>query len=68
VIVTDDCCCRYSPPAAFIGKPAPSFKATAVIDGEFKEVTLADYTGKYVMLLFYPKDFTFVCPVRDRLV
>ena len=48
--------------SAKIGKPAPAFKATAVIDGNFKEVSLQDYKGKYVVLFFYPLDFTFVCP------
>ena len=31
-------------------------------NGEFKEVKLSDYRGKYVVLFFYPLDFTFVCP------
>ncbi|CAF2067728.1 unnamed protein product [Rotaria magnacalcarata] len=50
--------------SAKIGKPAPAFKATAVIDGSFKEVSLQDYKGKYVVLFFYPLDFTFVCPTE----
>ncbi|XP_044134883.1 peroxiredoxin-2 isoform X2 [Bufo gargarizans] len=49
---------------AHIGKPAPDFQATAVVNGEFKEVKLADYRGKYVVLFFYPLDFTFVCPTE----
>ncbi|EMP34082.1 Peroxiredoxin-1 [Chelonia mydas] len=50
---------------AFIGKPAPSFKATAVMpDGQFKDITLSDYKGKYVVFFFYPLDFTFVCPTE----
>ncbi|XP_006900830.1 PREDICTED: peroxiredoxin-2-like [Elephantulus edwardii] len=49
---------------AHIGKPAPSFQATAVVDGAFKEVKLSDYKGKYVVLFFYPLDFTFVCPTE----
>jgi len=44
--------------------PAPQFKGTAVVKGEFKEVSLADYKGKYVVLFFYPLDFTFVCPTE----
>ncbi|XP_028968623.1 peroxiredoxin-1-like [Galendromus occidentalis] len=44
--------------------PAPQFKATAVIDGEFKTIALSDYVGKYVVLFFYPLDFTFVCPTE----
>jgi len=47
-----------------IQKPAPDFSATAVIDGEFKDVSLADYKGKWVYLFFYPLDFTFVCPTE----
>lgn len=45
-------------------KPAPNFKATAVVGGQFKEVSLSDYSGKYVVLFFYPLDFTFVCPTE----
>ncbi|MEX0619213.1 MAG: peroxiredoxin [Pseudohongiellaceae bacterium] len=43
---------------------APDFTATAVMpDGSFKEnFSLSDYRGKYVVLFFYPLDFTFVCP------
>ncbi|XP_021076485.1 peroxiredoxin-2 [Mus pahari] len=49
---------------AHIGKPAPDFTATAVVDGAFKEIKLSDYRGKYVVLFFYPLDFTFVCPTE----
>jgi peroxiredoxin 1 len=49
---------------AFIGKPAPEFTTDAVVDGDFKTVSLADYRGKYVILFFYPLDFTFVCPTE----
>uniref|UniRef100_A0A8C6L3G5 Peroxiredoxin-1 n=1 Tax=Nothobranchius furzeri TaxID=105023 RepID=A0A8C6L3G5_NOTFU len=49
---------------AQIGKPAPDFKATAVVDGQFKEIKLSDYKGKYVVFFFYPLDFTFVCPTE----
>ncbi|CAH8533746.1 unnamed protein product [Schistosoma turkestanicum] len=45
-------------------KPAPQFKGDAVIDGEFKEISLNDYSGKYVVLFFYPADFSFVCPTE----
>jgi len=48
----------------FIGKPAPDFKGTAVVDGEFKDIALKDYKGKYLVLFFYPLDFTFVCPTE----
>lgn len=47
-----------------ISKPAPDFKGQAVIDGHFKDIQLADYQGKYVVLFFYPLDFTFVCPTE----
>ncbi len=45
--------------------PAPEFKAQAVMpNGTIKEVALKDYKGKYVVLFFYPLDFTFVCPTE----
>ena len=47
-----------------VGLPAPDFTATAVIDQEFQDVTLSQYRGKYVVLFFYPLDFTFVCPTE----
>ncbi|XP_072458324.1 peroxiredoxin-2 [Notamacropus eugenii] len=49
---------------AHIGKPAPDFHTTAVVDGAFKEVKLSDYKGKYLVIFFYPLDFTFVCPTE----
>lgn len=50
--------------AVRVQKPAPEFSATAVVNEEFKTVSLADYKGKYVILFFYPLDFTFVCPTE----
>lgn len=48
-----------------VTKEAPDFKAQAVMpDGSFKELKLSDYRGKYVLLFFYPLDFTFVCPTE----
>lgn len=47
-----------------VGQPAPEFTATAVVDQEFKDIKLSDYRGKYVVLFFYPLDFTFVCPTE----
>ncbi|WP_017326661.1 peroxiredoxin [Synechococcus sp. PCC 7336] len=47
-----------------IGTPAPDFKATAVIDQDFETISLSQYRGKYVILFFYPLDFTFVCPTE----
>ncbi|XP_029491027.1 peroxiredoxin-2-like [Oncorhynchus nerka] len=48
------------------GQPAPEFTATAVVDGQFKEVKLSYYRGftLYVVLFFYLLDFTFVCPTE----
>jgi peroxiredoxin (alkyl hydroperoxide reductase subunit C) len=45
-------------------KPAPYFHGSAVVKGEFKELKLTDFVGKYLILLFYPLDFTFVCPTE----
>jgi peroxiredoxin (alkyl hydroperoxide reductase subunit C) len=50
--------------SVLVGKKAPSFKSTAVFSGEFKTIHLEDYQGKYVVLFFYPLDFTFVCPTE----
>lgn len=47
-----------------VGKPAPEFKADAVVNGEFKSVSLEDFKNKWKILLFYPLDFTFVCPTE----
>jgi peroxiredoxin (alkyl hydroperoxide reductase subunit C) len=47
-----------------VGQEAPEFMATAVFDQEFKTVKLSDYRGQYVVLFFYPLDFTFVCPTE----
>lgn len=44
---------------------APDFAAQAVMpSGEFKQVSMSDFRGKYVLLFFYPLDFTFVCPTE----
>ncbi|KAM9324889.1 thioredoxin-dependent peroxide reductase, mitochondrial [Gastrophryne carolinensis] len=43
---------------------APQFKGTAVVNGEFRDISLEDYKGKYLVLFFYPLDFTFVCPTE----
>ena len=45
---------------AQVGKPAPDFEASAFIDGGFKNIKLSDYRGQWVVLCFYPGDFTFV--------
>ena len=49
-----------------VGQKAPQFSSTAVIEQEFRNIKLEDYLGKYVILFFYPLDFTFVCPTEIR--
>lgn len=49
-----------------IGKKAPEFAADAYEKGAFRTVNLADYKGKWVVLFFYPLDFTFVCPTEIK--
>lgn len=51
--------------AHLVQTEAPDFAAQAVMpDGSFQEVKMSDYRGKYVLLFFYPLDFTFVCPTE----
>lgn len=50
--------------APLVGSVAPDFNATAVFDQEFVDISLSQYKGKYVVLFFYPLDFTFVCPTE----
>jgi peroxiredoxin (alkyl hydroperoxide reductase subunit C) len=47
-----------------VGKTAPQFTAEAVIDDEIKKVSLSDYEGKNKILVFYPADFSFICPTE----
>lgn len=48
-----------------LNQPAPQFVgATAVQKGQFKEVSLSDYKGSWLVFFFYPRDFTFVCPTE----
>ncbi len=50
-----------------IGEKAPFFKAVAVLPNkDFKEVQLNDFRGKWLVLFFYPLDFTFVCPTEIK--
>jgi alkyl hydroperoxide reductase subunit AhpC len=49
---------------SLVTKPAPGFKLEGVIGGEFGEVGLEQYRGKWLVLFFYPLDFTFVCPTE----
>ena len=47
-----------------VGQPAPQFQAEAVSGDQFVNVKLSDYRGKWVVLFFWPLDFTFVCPTE----
>ncbi|MEW5318846.1 MAG: hypothetical protein WDW38_010031 [Sanguina aurantia] len=55
---------QYPPATARVGQMAPDFTAPAVVNGELSSLSLSDYKGKYAVLFFYPKDFTFVCPTE----
>lgn len=58
---------------SLVQQPAPDFSADAVMpDKSFKQIKLADYKGKWLVLFFYPLDYTFVCPteitaISDRM-
>jgi len=45
---------------ARLGRPAPDFEATAYFNNDFTNIKLSDYKGKWIVLCFYPGDFTFV--------
>lgn len=47
-----------------IGQQAPSFRVEGVVGEEVKEYSLEEYRGKWVVLFFYPLDFTFICPTE----
>jgi alkyl hydroperoxide reductase subunit AhpC len=48
-----------------VGFPAPSFyDIQSYHKGEFKKISLEDYEGKWLVLFFYPRDFTFICPTE----
>lgn len=48
-----------------IGTPAPTFtNLDAYHKGEFTKISLSDYAGKWLVLFFYPRDFTFICPTE----
>lgn len=51
---------------SLVGKPAPEIKGQAYVGGEVKTISLADFKGKWVVVFFYPLDFTFVCPTELR--
>uniref|UniRef100_A0A2S2QC98 thioredoxin-dependent peroxiredoxin n=1 Tax=Sipha flava TaxID=143950 RepID=A0A2S2QC98_9HEMI len=47
-----------------VQEKAPIFEGKAIVDGQIKNISLADFAGKYLVLFFYPLDFTFVCPTE----
>ena len=47
-----------------VGQPVPEFSMKAFQDDEIKDIKLSDYKGKWVVIVFYPADFTFVCPTE----
>lgn len=59
-------------PNSIVGQQAPDFKADAILLGEQKEIALSDFEGKNKVLIFYPADFSFICPtelfaIQDKL-
>jgi len=58
----EEICCNNHTPK--IGKIAPNFEAEIYHEDTIKKVKLSDYKGKWVILFFYPADFTFVCPTE----
>jgi len=52
------------PLQAKVGQKAPDFKVEACLKGEFVKVALEDYKDKWLVLFFYPLDFTFICPTE----
>ena len=58
---------QYNGKMIHVGQKTPEFTGvTAYKAGEFTTISLTDYVGKYVVLFFYPRDFTFVCPTEIR--
>jgi len=49
-----------------VASPAPGFRCEAFVDGKFEHISLDDYSGQWVVLFFYPLDFTFVCPTEIK--
>lgn len=60
----EDFAIQYPPATARVQGPAPKFTAAAVFNDDITEISLEDYRGKYVVVFFYPKDFTYVCPTE----
>ena len=61
----ENCCCeKCEEEVLTINHLAPTFKAEAFHEGKIKKISLKDYQGKWVIIFFYPADFTFVCPTE----
>jgi peroxiredoxin 2/4 len=56
----------HTAPGVEIGAPAPGFQLDGVLNNEFKTFSLSDFRGRWVVLFFYPGDFTFVCPTEIK--
>jgi len=52
--------------SARVGEKAPEFFGKAYVKGEFKQIKASDYRGKWIVLFFWPEDFTFVCPTEIK--
>ncbi|KAH7103443.1 thioredoxin-like protein [Auriculariales sp. MPI-PUGE-AT-0066] len=61
-VVRDPLFLSHCTMVAIVQKPAPPFSGQVVEGGEFKDVSLSTYFGRWLVLVFYPADFTFVCP------
>lgn len=59
-----ECCMNDEEEILRIGYPAPKFNAEVFHEGQIKKISIDDYKGKWVILFFYPADFTFVCPTE----
>lgn len=58
------CLAKAEEVLTMVDKPAPQFTAEAVVDDEIKKISLSDYDGKNKILVFYPADFSFICPTE----
>ena len=61
--MNEECCTGFCE-IARVGHPAPDFKVKAYQKGKFVDVKLSALKGKWVVMFFYPLDFTFVCPTE----
>ena len=60
-----ECCGNHEEESVcIVNHPAPKFTAEVFHEGQIKKISLDDYKGKWVIMFFYPADFTFVCPTE----